>query len=87
MERGSGYETLFSDDQMIFVSSIEELAARLIELKDSPRRRREIAKAGRMRYHNLFNETVIARYIEEVAFERLSLGTYEWPALVQSSAT
>jgi hypothetical protein len=87
MERGSGYETLFSEEEMVFVSSIEELAARLIELKNSPRRRREIAGAGRKRYHHLFNEVVIARYIEDVAFERLSAGAYEWPALLQSSDT
>jgi hypothetical protein len=86
MERGSGYETLFSGEQIIFVSSVEELATQLTELKRWPKHRRAIAAAGRARYHDLFNEAVIARYIEEVAFQRLSEGNYEWPTLLPSSA-
>jgi hypothetical protein len=84
MERGSGYETLFSDREILFASSLEELASHLTVLAASPETRRAIATAGRARYLNLFNERLIARYIEEVAFDRLSEGVYEWPTIFKS---
>lgn len=84
IERGTGYETLFSDREMLFASSLEELASHITTLAAAPKLRREIAAAGRARYLALFNEKVIARYIEEVAFGRLAGGTYEWPTLLKA---
>jgi len=84
MERGTGYETLFSDQEMLFASSLEELANHVTMLAASPKTRRAIASAGRARYLSLFNERVIARYIEEVAFDRLSEGVYEWPTIFRA---
>ena len=84
IERGTGYETLFSDQEMLFASSLEELASHLTMLAASPNTRQAIATAGRARYLALFNERLIARYIEEVAFDRLSEGTYEWPTLFKA---
>lgn len=79
MERGSGFETLFSHREILFSSTLQELADQINELRASPRLRREIAAAGRARYVALFNERRIARYIEEVAFDRLDRSAYEWP--------
>lgn len=84
IERGSGYETLFSDEEMLFTSSLEELASHLTMLATAPKIRQKIAAAGRARYLALFNEILIARYIEEVAFDRLSEGTYEWPTIFKA---
>lgn len=85
-ERGTGYETLFSEREMIFASSMEELAEWLNRLHAAPGERQAIAAAGRARYHALFNEQRVARYIEEVAFERLASEGYEWPTLLKDKA-
>jgi hypothetical protein len=82
MEHGTGYETLFTPAQMLFAASLEELAAGLRALAADPSRRMAMAAAGRSRYHELFNERIVARYIEEVAQDRLDPRDYEWPTLL-----
>ncbi|MGC8537248.1 MAG: glycosyltransferase family protein [Rhizomicrobium sp.] len=79
MEHGSGFEDLFSDKEILFSSTLQELADQINELRASPHLRQEIATAGRARYAALFNERKIARYIADVTFDRLDHSTYEWP--------
>ncbi len=81
MERATGYDTLFDDDQMGFFSSFEELAEMLGRLIAEPARRRAIAGAGRARYHALFNERIVAGYLHDVAFGRHDPAGYAWPTL------
>ena len=40
------------------------------------------AAAGRARYHALFNETRVARYVLGVAFDNHNPADYEWPTLI-----
>jgi hypothetical protein len=47
-----------------------------------PARRCAMAAAGRARYHALFNETIVARYLVEVACDAHDPKTYAWPTLV-----
>jgi hypothetical protein len=79
VERTTGYDTLFSADEMGFFASVDELAGLIRALLADPPRRQAIAAAGRARYHALFNETRIARYVLDVAFETLDPARYEWP--------
>lgn len=81
MERATGYDTLFGDDEMGFFSSFEELAEMLARLIAEPARRRAMAAAGRARYHALFNERIVARYVHDVAFGRHDPAEYSWPTL------
>ena len=41
-----------------------------------------MAEAGRARYHALFNETLVARYVVDVAFDSHDHTRYEWPTLI-----
>ncbi len=82
MERGTGYETLFTPGQMLFASSLEELATGLHALAADPAQRMDVAASGRARYHELFNERIVARYVEQVAQGRLDPRDYEWPTLL-----
>jgi hypothetical protein len=82
IDRGTGYESLFGEDQMAFFSTMEELAAHLRRFIAEPAWRQHMARAGRDRYHALFNETVVARYVLEVAFGTHDPGRYEWPTLL-----
>ncbi len=80
--RSIGYDALFSDDEMVFFDNLEGLADSVAALIADPRRRMRIAAAGRARYHALFNEQIVARYMLDVAFDRLDPGAYPWPTLL-----
>ena len=82
IERATGYDQLFSDEQMIFFSSLDELVQRLRPLIHEPERRMALAASGRARYFQLFNEQRVARYIVDVAFDQHDPSDYEWPTLI-----
>jgi hypothetical protein len=82
IDRATGYDHLFAETEMAFFATIEELAAQARALKAEPARRRAMAAAGRARYHALFNETEIARYLVEVATGTHDPKSREWPTLL-----
>jgi hypothetical protein len=82
MDRATGYDTLFGDGEMVFFSGFDELAARLRRLVAEPAWRMAVAGAGRARYHALFNETLVARYVVGVAFGTHRAQDYAWPTLL-----
>ncbi len=82
MDRGTGYGSLFGDDQMLFFATMEELAAQIRRVMADGPWRQAVAAAGRARYHDLFNETLVARYVVDVAFDAHHPARYEWPTLL-----
>jgi hypothetical protein len=82
IHRDTGYGTLFTDAQMAFFTTMDDLAAQLRRLIADPALRQSIAEAGRARYHALFNETLVARYVIDVAFDSHDPTRYEWPTLI-----
>ncbi|MDR3506922.1 MAG: glycosyltransferase [Caulobacteraceae bacterium] len=80
--RSTGYDSLFSDDEMGFFSSMDELGGLIDRLAADPARRKAVAAAGRARYHDLFNEQIVARYVLDVAYDRLDPESYPWPTLL-----
>ncbi len=82
IDRATGYDRLFTPDQMVFFTGFDELASLVRRLAAEPAWRRAVAQSGRARYHALFNETVVAAYVVDVAFATLDPGRYEWPTLI-----
>jgi hypothetical protein len=82
IERATGYDKYFSDDELVFFASLDELHAKLNRLLREPDRRKRIARAGRARYHALFNERIVAQYVLEVGLGRHDPSRYPWPTLV-----
>jgi hypothetical protein len=82
IDRGTGYGTLFTDDQMAFFTTMDDLGAQVRMLMAEPARRQAIGQAGRARYHALFNETLVARYVVDVACGGHDPKRYEWPTLI-----
>jgi hypothetical protein len=71
---------LFDDNkEMVFVVSPEEMRDAVLKFKRDDARRRTIAEAGWRKSHERFNERLVARYIEEVAFRRALSHDYFWP--------
>ncbi len=81
IERSTGYDRLFSDDEMVFFSSFDDIVAAIDRLASEPAHRMAIAAAGRARYHDLFNERRVAQYALDVALDRLDPAAYPWPTL------
>lgn len=71
---------LFDEDkEMVFVDGPEDMPAAVLKYKRDDSARRAIAEAGWRKSHALFNERLVARYIEDVAFQRPPSGGYSWP--------
>jgi hypothetical protein len=86
VERATGYDTLFGEDELAFFSSIEELIDQVRRLTSDPAAWQKLAKAGRERYHALFNEQIVARYVVDVASGTLDISAYPWPTLIPAEA-
>jgi hypothetical protein len=82
IDRATGYDRLFGPEEMGFFSSFEELAALVRRCIADPAWRCHMATAGRARYHALFSETLVARYVLDVAFDAHDPGAYAWPTLI-----
>ncbi|MEJ0045930.1 MAG: glycosyltransferase [Rhodospirillales bacterium] len=82
VDRATGYSSLFSPEEMGFFASLDELAALVRRMIAEPVARQAAAAAGRARYHALFNETRVARYVQGVAFGSHDPADYEWPTLI-----
>jgi Glycosyl transferases group 1 len=79
MERVTGYDAFFGDDEMLFFSSFEELVRQVRDTVADPARRQAVATAGHAKYHRYFNERTVARYVLDFAFERADARSYGWP--------
>lgn len=82
IERATGYDRLFADDELAFFTSLDELFQQVRRLIADPAQRKSVAAAGRRRYHALFNEQIVARYVHDVALDRFDAKDYPWPTLI-----
>jgi hypothetical protein len=86
IERATGYDRLFSDDELAFYATFDELTAQVDRLVKDPPRRMALAAAGRAKYHALFNEQRVAAYVLDVALGRLEPDAWPWPTLYPYTA-
>ena len=63
MERATGYTAYFSDEEMLFFSSVEELCDKLAHLALDRDTRMRMGTAGRARYMERFNERAVAAHL------------------------
>ncbi|MDO8420588.1 MAG: glycosyltransferase [Parvibaculum sp.] len=80
--RSSGYGDIFGDDEFAFYDGSEDLAQRLRHFLANDAERRSVAEKGHAKYHALFNERIVARFIVEATFRRHVERDYVWPTKV-----
>ena len=85
IDRATGYDQLFNDDEFAFFSTIDEMVEKIRRLILDVSYRQTLAKAGRARYHTLFNEQIIEKYIVDVAIGNINPANYLWPTIVGCS--
>ncbi|MXV44716.1 glycosyltransferase [Saccharibacter sp. 17.LH.SD] len=78
IERQTGYDHLFSDHEMSFFSSFDELVDNITRYHKAPQERQKVAEAGWRRYHELFNERRVAEYIIHTALGGESSQEFPW---------
>ncbi|MBX3491690.1 MAG: glycosyltransferase family 1 protein [Parvibaculum sp.] len=84
VSRLTGYDKIFSDDEFVFYSDLDELTERLRYFLKNDGERQRVARNGHARYHALFSEVLVARFIEEAVFDRVPAGAYAWPTEIHS---
>ncbi|MEQ8267442.1 MAG: glycosyltransferase [Parvibaculum sp.] len=82
--RSTGYDEIFSEDEFVFFRDLGELADRLRYFLKNDSERQRIARNGYERYHAIFSERLVARFIEEAAMGRPFSEDYAWPVEIYS---
>ncbi|MEQ8826068.1 MAG: glycosyltransferase [Filomicrobium sp.] len=65
----SGFDSYFSDDEMLFFSDASSLAVQISSAIDGDQRWRQMAKAGRAKALKIMNEELVARFIVAIMSE------------------
>jgi hypothetical protein len=82
VERTSGYGDIFAEDEFAFYEGPQELADKLRYFLTHDEERQAVARKGHAKYHALFNERLVARFIAEATFGRHNPVDYAWPTTV-----
>ena len=68
----------FSDDEIIFYNSMNDLAKKIIKYSENDKLRKKIAKRGRDKYLKNFNSTMVADYILKKTFNTRYKKKFLW---------
>ena len=70
IDKRTSFDDIFNKDEIIFYTSIRELAEKISFYKVNHKQRRKIARKGQIKYFKLFNEKRITKYIIENSFNK-----------------
>lgn len=82
-QEDSNFREFFSDDEVCYFKTPEELVEKLKFFKENPAERMRVAKNGHAKYVELFNEQVIANFMLDVLFDPNKADNYFWTKLVK----
>lgn len=82
VDRNSGYNDIFKEDEFAFYDNEDELFDKIKYYKKNNSERMRIATLSHDRYFKLFNEQIIAKYIIELMFGGFKRENYPWPTTV-----
>ncbi|WP_180085528.1 MULTISPECIES: glycosyltransferase [unclassified Acinetobacter] len=77
-----GFETLFSDKEVVYFSHVDELADQINYFAHHPAEAQEVAKAGWSRTHSSYNSKRVTKFMLETIFKQPYTEDYEWKAHV-----
>ena len=79
----SGFGDLFNEDEIAFYRDEDELYRKIDYFRKNPEDRMAVAEKGWKKYHELFNERLIAQYITDLMFDEFDAKNYPWPTLAE----
>ena len=68
----------FNTNEVIFYKNSNDLAESINYLKDNDKKRREIGRNGRIKYHKYFNNQIVTSFIVEKTFNLKFSKNYLW---------
>ena len=68
----------FNSNEVIFYKNSNDLAESINYLKDNDKKRREIGRNGRIKYHKYFNNQIVTSFIIEKTFNLKFSKNYVW---------
>lgn len=83
IDKRSGFGDLFSKDELVLFDSEDDFYAKIDYYRKNPQERMAVAEKGWKKYHELFNEKLIARYITDLMFDEFDAKNYPWPTIVE----
>ena len=79
IHRRTGFDQIFKEDELAFYDDFDDLIKKIEYFNLHDDEAREIAENGWRRSHQIFNERLVAKYIEEVTFQKPLSEDYQWP--------
>lgn len=77
-DRACGYDYFFSDDEVIFYSTRDELVRLIRQYNGDDAQRRSVAENGWLAYHEHFGAQKVAQYMVETVLDCAKLEHYPW---------
>lgn len=81
IDRRGGFADLLGEDAALFYETKEELVEKITFCLENPAFRCKVAQNGWRRCYELFNETLIARYVASLLEETFNAADYPFPTL------
>jgi hypothetical protein len=85
VDRRTGFSSILKEDEAVFYEGEDELVERLLYFRRNDSERRETARRGWKRAHEIFNETLAAQWIVETAFRNPGTNSYAWPTEIHEN--
>ncbi len=84
--RRTRFNEIFSDDEIPFYDDFDDLIKKIEYFNLHDDEAREIAENGWRRSHEIFNERLVAKYVEEVTFRKPLSEDYQWPTELHTAS-
>ncbi len=78
IDEKTGYRDFFTDKEMVFYSSINDLSEKISKISRDDRLRRSIGKKGKTKYIKYFNSNLVADFIINKTFDINTKTKYLW---------
>ena len=78
IDEKTGYRDFFTDKEMVFYSSINDLYEKISKISRDDRLRRSIGKKGKTKYTKYFNSNLVANFIINKTFDINNKTKYLW---------
>lgn len=81
IDRHTGFNDLFDEDEAAFFSSPDELIEKVEKFRKEPALRAQNAERGWRRYHDLFNEINVGKYVSSLLDGSFNATDYPFPTI------
>ena len=83
VDERTGFKDIFTDDEIAFFKTKEELIEKMNYYISTPKERMQVAYNGWKKYHEIFNEAIIAKYVMSLLRETHNEKDYAFPTIIK----